>query len=72
MQSEKRERFVKIAEQRTNKILKTLKLLSNCSNKGAYEYTDEEVKKIFAVIEREVELTKSKFNPNNKEQFKLK
>ena len=57
----KRERFKKIAEQRTNKILKTLKLLANCANKSNYDYTDEEVKKIFLAIEKEIKSTKNKF-----------
>ncbi|MCA1060290.1 hypothetical protein LCL96_15230 [Rossellomorea aquimaris] len=69
---EKHERFKKIAEQRTNKILKTLKLLGNCANKGNYNYTDEEVRKIFAAIERELKNTKSKFQEEQEEiEFKL-
>ena len=43
----KRERFVRIAEARTNKILEMMRLLGNCSSKGNYEYTDEDIKKIF-------------------------
>lgn len=68
----KRERFKKIAEQRTNKILKTLQLLSNCANKSNYDYTDEEIKKIFSAIEKEVKNTKNKFYENEgNENFKL-
>ncbi len=58
----KRERFVRLAEARTNKILDMLKLLGNCSSKSNYEYSDEDVKKIFSAIEREVKITKEKFN----------
>ena len=47
----KRERFVRLAEARTNKILDMLKLLGNCSSKSNYEYTDDDVKKIFNAIE---------------------
>lgn len=67
----KRDRFIKIAEQRTNKILKTLKLLGNCANKSNYEYRDEEVKKIFTAIEKELKNTKSKFFDSEEEIFKL-
>lgn len=67
----KRERFKKIAQQRTNKILKTLKLLANCANKSNYEYTEEEVKKIFLAIEKEVKNTRTKFNEEEEEEFKL-
>ena len=37
--NQKRERFIKIAENRTNKIISTLKLLGNCANKSNYDYT---------------------------------
>ena len=71
--NEKRERFVRIAENRTNKILEQIRLLGNCSNKHNYEYDDEDVKKIFAVIEQELKQTKSKYSAqSNKEKFKLK
>ena len=32
------ERFVRIAEARTNKIITMLQLLGNCANKSNYEY----------------------------------
>ena len=44
-EQEKIDRFKKIATNRTNKILKDIQLLGNCSNKSNYEYTDEDVKK---------------------------
>jgi len=57
----KRERFVRIAEARTNKILEMIRLLGNCSSKGNYEYTDEDIKKIFGTLEKELKNTKNKF-----------
>lgn len=69
---EKKERFVRIAEKRTNKILEQLRLLGNCSNKNNYEYTDEDIKKIFNVIESELKNTKIRFaSKQSKEKFKL-
>lgn len=71
--NEKRERFVRIAENRTNKILEQIRLLGNCSNKHNYEYDDKDVKKIFAVIEQELKQAKSKYSAqSDKEKFKLK
>lgn len=69
----KKERFKKVAEQRTNKIIKTIKLLGNCGNKSNYEYTEEEVKKIFNAIEKELKATKNKFYDGEEEEevFKL-
>lgn len=70
---EKRERFVRIAEKRTNKILEQIRLLGNCSNKHNYSYTDEDIKKIFSVIDNELKEAKIKFTSQaNKEKFKLK
>ena len=70
---EKRERFKRIAENRTNKILEQIRLLGNCSNKHNYDYTDEDIKKIFSVIENELKEAKLKYTSQaNKEKFKLK
>ena len=70
----KRERFIRIAENRTNKIIDMLKLLGNCANKNNYIYTEEDVKQIFLAIDNELKTTKGKFNKlkNNKKEFKLK
>ena len=61
-QETKRDKFVKLAEARTNKIIDMLRLLGNCSNTSAYEYTQQDVDKIFSAIEAEVKEAKKKFN----------
>lgn len=70
----KRERFVKIAENRTNKIIDMIKLLGNCSNKNNYKYDEDDVRQIFNAIDNELKITKSRFQEaqNNKKEFKLK
>lgn len=74
MSETKRERFVKIAENRTNRIIDTLRLLANCSNKSNYEYSDEDIKKIFSAIEKEVKNTRNAFmgGDSKSERFTLK
>lgn len=74
MADSKRARFVKIAENRTNKIIDMLRLLANCSNKSNYEYDDDDVKQIFAAIEKEVKTTKNAFLgiETKEERFALK
>lgn len=57
----KKDRFIRLAEARTNKILEMMRLLGNCSSKANYEYTDEDVKKIFGALEKELKNTKNKF-----------
>lgn len=70
----KREKFVRLAEARTNKIIDMIQLLGNCSNLSTYEYTSHDVDKIFSAIESELREAKKKFakQDNNKgERFKL-
>lgn len=57
----KRERFVRIAVARTNRIIDNMRLLGNCSSKSNYEYTDEDIKKIFNALEKELKQTKNQF-----------
>lgn len=68
----KKERFKRIAEQRTNKIISTLALLGNCSNKGNYDYNEEQINRIFNAIEEELKNTKMKFESQQKENKKFK
>ena len=71
MDSARRERFKRLATYRTNEILHRLKVLGNCANRSAYEYTEDEVNKIFSEIEKMVRHTKSKFHFIKRTEFKL-
>ena len=57
----KRDKFVRLAEARTNKIIDMLQLLGNCSNSNVYDYTQQDVDKIFNAIDAEVKEAKKKF-----------
>ena len=61
-QETKRDKFVRLAEARTNKIIDMLQLLGNCSNTSTYDYTQQDVDKIFTAIETELREAKKKFN----------
>lgn len=67
----KRENFKRLAEQRTNTILKKLKILGNCSNRSAYDYTEEDIAKIFMAIDKMVKETRAKFYFPKQKSFKL-
>ena len=68
----KRERFKRIAENSTNKIINMIDLFGNCSNKNNYEYTDEDIKSIFNAIESSLKMSKMKFaEKQEKGKFKL-
>lgn len=58
---EKRARFLKLATLRTNIILDRIRVLGHCSNKSAYNYTENDVEKIFDTLEDELKITKAKF-----------
>ena len=62
IQETKRDKFVRLAEARTNKIIDMIQLLGNCSNQGAYDYTQQDVDKIFTTIENELREAKKKFS----------
>ncbi len=67
----KKERFQRLAEKRTNDVLERLRILGNCSNRGQYDYTREDVQKIFGTIEREAKLIRIKFQGGETQKFKL-
>ena len=58
----KHDKFVRLAEARTNKIIETLQLLGNCSNTSFYEYSENEIDQIFEAIEIELNIAKEKFS----------
>ena len=71
----KHDRFIRVAEYRTNNIIKMIKLLGNCSNNSTYEYTESEVDQIFSAIEEELSKSKSRYFQNkkfNNELFRIK
>lgn len=71
-ENEKKDRFKRVAEKRTNRIIDQIRLLGNCANKSNYEYTNEEVKRIFTAIESELKETKNKFQAKSKnKKFEL-
>lgn len=65
----RRERFETVAARRTQKLLDLLDILGNCANKSNYEYTDEDVRKMFTAIENKTKNTKALFgNAISKEE----
>jgi len=68
----KRDRFRRLAQRRTNMVINRLRILGNCADKGRYEYSKEDMERIFVAIDRRLNKTKAKFDlPTDKEEFKL-
>ncbi len=72
MSETKSDKFIRIAEARTNKIIDMVKLLGNCSNKAVYDYSKEDVRKIFSAIEEELKIARAKFDTTDSENKKFK
>ena len=54
----KRENFVRISESRVTKIIRLFEQLTNLNNSSFYEYTDEDIEKIFSTLENEMKKSK--------------
>lgn len=68
----KHQRFVRVAERRTNELLEKIRILGNCSNKNTYAYTDEELSLVFAEIERALRTARGRFKPAKRGRFSLR
>lgn len=68
----KNDKFVRIAEARTNKIIDMIRLLGNCSNKATYDYSKDDVRKIFTAIDNELKAAKAKFDSSSEDSIKFK
>lgn len=67
----KEDRFKRVAVRRTQKVLRDIRLLGNCGNKGNYSYTPEQVRKIFSEIDQSVREARGKFHLSKDKEFKL-
>lgn len=59
--AERKDRFKRMAGNRTKKILHQLDVLGNCSNKTNYDYDAAQVTKIFAAIDKGLDKARGKF-----------
>ena len=69
----KYDKFKRLAENRTNKIIDMIRLLGNLSAKSTYEYSEKDILKIFSSIEKELKIAKLKFSDidDTNKKFKL-
>ena len=67
----KAERFKRLATKRIQNVLYALRVLGNCANRGVYEYTSEDVRKIFNAIDKQVDDIKTKFKDTGNLEFRL-
>lgn len=58
---DKRGKFIELATNRVNRTIKDIRLIGNLSNRSAYEYSEEDVKKIAKTLQRELDQMKHRF-----------
>lgn len=61
MAETKREKFVRLAEGRVNKVLDLLDSISKLANRGNYDYSEEDVRLMFKAISDRLNDTKGAF-----------
>lgn len=62
----KSDKFRRLAAARGDRVIRELGLLSNLANESNYEYTDQEVQKMFSVIDAELRECKARFSTRTK------
>lgn len=70
MREADRGKFIQLASRRVSKALNDIRLIGNLSNRSNYDYTDEDVTKIFRALSDEVSACKKKFELASKKQGK--
>lgn len=62
----RRDRFMRVAEKRTRQVIRYVRLLGNCGNRAAYDYSQADVEKIFQAIEHEMSRARARFKTGEK------
>jgi len=71
--SEKREKFVRLAESRTQAALSDIRKIGNLSNQRSYEWDQADVRKIVKALRDGISEMERRFDPqgSSEQQFKL-
>lgn len=65
------EAFKRLAARRTQAVLERIRILGNCANPQLYDYTEEDARKIFRALDRELRTAKAKFSNSRRPEFHL-
>jgi hypothetical protein len=66
MRENDRKKFVELANNRVSRALKSIQLVGNLSNRSNYDYTNEDVSKIFRAINEEINACRKRFEMASK------
>jgi len=65
---QKEERFKRLAGKRVRKVLDDIRIVSNLSNRGLYDYTPEQLRKIFGAMKDAITKAEARFRGEEKEE----
>lgn len=63
----KKQKFVRLAEARTQSAINEIRKIGNLSNRGAYEYSEDDVRKIVKALRDAVTNVERQFSPKGPE-----
>lgn len=72
--SEKREKFVQLAQSRTINAIRAIRVIGKLGNKSHYDYNEGDVKKIATVLAKEIDALKARMSDQgvkSEVEFKL-
>lgn len=61
-ETEKRAKFVELAQSRTRNAIKAIRVIGKLGNKNAYEFSDADVSKIAKALSREIDMLKARMS----------
>lgn len=59
---DKRAKFVQLANQRVNRAIDQIRLVGNLANRNAYEYTEDDSRKIIKALQQSLDKAKARFS----------
>ena len=67
----KEDRFKRVAEKRIQRVLDSIRSLTHCSNKRMYNWNDEQLKKIWVAIDKELKTCIASFENSEPDEFRF-
>ncbi|MBN1696465.1 MAG: hypothetical protein JW881_03020 [Spirochaetales bacterium] len=67
----KDQRFKRVAEKRVQNIIKSIRSLSQLANSNIYQWNNEQLKKIWNILEKEIEGCRKRFEHPDSDMFTL-
>lgn len=73
-EKDRRAKFVQLAESRTAKAIKAIRVIGNLANRSQYEYDERDIKRIIAALSGEVDALRNRLGSADRKktiEFKL-